>query len=127
MSPLISSDRPSRYTCGWLVPNRAESLAYWLNVLKHENMRAYRLSVTGRTFLASRRLLALRTYSMEELRRLARDYWSGAVDPTADDVEVLFEGSAAVVEAVSTDGAVSSRPACCSKVSRSLVWRSRAV
>ena len=83
-----------------VLPPTQRSLAYWTRRLQREGMRGYALTATGTAFTASRSLLRLRTWSLAELRDIARRYWTGIVVPDAEDAEVLFAGDAVVASIV---------------------------
>ena len=96
------ADRPSRDSCGWLIPNTKQGLRYWRQVLCRDGARAYSLSATGVAFAGQHKLLRLRTDSLEELRRIARRYWLGCAVEAHKDIEVLFVGEVTVLRSITT-------------------------
>lgn len=90
---------PSRTSCIWLIPEDPRSVRFWLDNMRGDYKKVYRVNATGEMHRATQQIVMGDTISMNEWRKRAMDYWNGAKSESHDD-EVLLSGDIEVLEEV---------------------------
>ena len=88
---------PSRMSCIWLIPEDPRSVRFWLDNMRGDFKKVYRVNATGEMHRATQQIVMGDTISMSEWRKRAVDYWSGAGSESHDD-EILLNGDIEVLE-----------------------------
>jgi hypothetical protein len=92
---------PSRTSCIWLIPEDPRAVRFWLDNMRGDYKKVYRLNATGELHRATQQIVMGDTISMSEWRKRATDYWNGAKSESYDD-ELLLSGDIEVLEEVPT-------------------------
>ncbi|MDE2195650.1 MAG: DUF2441 domain-containing protein [Gammaproteobacteria bacterium] len=95
-------DLPSRTTCIWLIPEESKSVRFWLDNIRGDHKKVFRVRATGEVHRANQQLILGDTISLSEWRKRAVDYWNGAELDSFDD-EITFSGEVEVLQEVSLD------------------------
>ena len=90
---------PSRVSCIWLIPEDPRSVRFWLDNMRGDFKRVFRVNATGELHRATQQIVMGDTISMTEWKRRAVDYWNGARAESHDD-ELLLNGDIEVLEEV---------------------------
>ncbi len=90
---------PSRTSCIWLIPEDPRSVRFWLDNMRGDYKKVYRVNATGEMHRATQQIVMGDTISMSEWRKRAMDYWNGANSESHDD-EILLSGDIEVLEEV---------------------------
>ena len=90
---------PSRMSCIWLIPEDPRAVRFWLDNMRGDYKKVYRVNATGELHRATQQIVMGDTISMSEWRRRATDYWNGAHSESHDD-ELLLSGDIEVLEEV---------------------------
>ena len=90
---------PSRTSCIWLIPEDPRSVRFWLDNMRGDYKKVYRVNATGEMHRATQQIVMGDTISMNEWRKRAVDYWNGAKSESHDD-EILLSGDIEVLEEV---------------------------
>lgn len=93
-------DLPSRASCIWLIPEDDRALRFWLDNMRGDRKKVFRVRATGELHRAPQQPVMGDTISLVEWRRRALDYWNG-VDAESFDDELTFSGEVRVIEEVS--------------------------
>lgn len=90
---------PSRTSCIWLIPEDPRAVRFWLDNVRGDYKKVYRVNATGELHRAQQQIVMGDTISMGEWRKRAVDYWNGAESENYDD-ELVFAGNIEVLEEV---------------------------
>lgn len=90
---------PSRTSCIWLIPEDPRAVRFWLDNMRGDYKKVYRVNATGEMHRATQQIVMGDTISMSEWRKRAMDYWNGANSESHDD-EILLSGDIEVLEEV---------------------------
>lgn len=90
---------PSRVSCIWLIPEDPRAVRFWLDNMRGDYKKVYRVNATGELHRATQQIVMGDTISMGEWRKRAVDYWNGAKTESYDD-ELLLSGDIEVLEEV---------------------------
>src|SRR5690242_18972539 len=90
---------PSRTSCIWLIPEDPKSVRFWLDNVRGDFKKVYRVNATGELHRATMQIVMGDTISMSEWRRRAVDYWNGAGSESYDD-ELILSGDVEVLEEI---------------------------
>jgi len=90
---------PSRSTCIWLIPEREKAVRFWLDNMRSDTKKVFRVNATGELHRASQQPVIGDTISMNEWRKRALDYWNGADTESYDD-ELILNGDIEILEEV---------------------------
>ena len=90
---------PSRMSCIWLIPEDPRAVRFWLDSMRGDYKKVYRVNATGELHRATQQIVMGDTISMSEWRKRATDYWNGAKSESHDD-ELLLSGDIEVLEEV---------------------------
>lgn len=90
---------PSRTSCIWLIPEDPRAVRFWLDNVRGDYKKVYRVNATGELHRAQQQIVMGDTISMSEWRKRAIDYWNGAQSENVDD-ELLLSGNIEVLEEV---------------------------
>ena len=90
---------PSRMSCIWLIPEDPRAVRFWLDSMRGDYKRVFRVNATGELHRATQQIVMGDTISMNEWRKRATDYWNGARAESHDD-ELLLSGDIEVLEEV---------------------------
>ena len=90
---------PSRVSCIWLIPEDPRAVRFWLDNMRGDYKKVYRVNATGELHRATQQIVMGDTISMGEWRKRAVDYWNGAKSESYDD-ELLLSGDIEVLEEV---------------------------
>jgi hypothetical protein len=88
---------PSRMSCIWLIPEDPRAVRFWLDSMRGDYKRVFRVNATGELHRATQQIVMGDTISMGEWRKRATDYWNGARTESHDD-ELLLSGDIEVLE-----------------------------
>ena len=88
---------PSRTSCIWLIPEDPRAVRFWLDSMRGDYKRVFRVNATGELHRATQQIVMGDTISMGEWRKRATDYWNGARTESHDD-ELLLSGDIEVLE-----------------------------
>lgn len=92
---------PSRMSCVWLVPEDPRAVRFWLDNMRGDYKRVFRVNATGELHRATQQIVMGDTISMGEWRKRAVEYWNGAKAESHDD-ELILSGDIEVLEEVPT-------------------------
>ena len=92
---------PSRMSCVWLVPEDPRAVRFWLDNMRGDYKRVFRVNATGELHRATQQIVMGDTISMGEWRKRAVEYWNGAKAESYDD-ELILSGDIEVLEEVPT-------------------------
>lgn len=90
---------PSRATCVWLIPESEKAVRFWLDNMRGENKKVFRVNATGELHRATQQIVVGDTISISEWRKRALDYWNGADTESYDD-ELILNGDIEILEEV---------------------------
>jgi hypothetical protein len=90
---------PSRMSCIWLIPEDPRAVRFWLDNMRGDFKKVYRVNATGELHRATQQIVMGDTISMSEWKRRAVDYWNGAKSESHDD-ELILNGDIEVLEEV---------------------------
>lgn len=90
---------PSRTSCIWLIPEDPRAVRFWLDNVRGDFKKVYRVNATGELHRAQQQIVMGDTISMSEWRKRAIEYWNGAASESHDD-ELIFAGNIEVLEEV---------------------------
>ncbi len=88
---------PSRMSCIWLIPEDPRAVRFWLDSMRGDYKRVFRVNATGELHRATQQIVMGDTISMGEWRKRATDYWNGARTESHDD-ELILSGDIEVLE-----------------------------
>lgn len=91
------SDLPSRTSCIWLIPEDDRAVRFWLDNMRGDRKRVFRVNATGELHRAPQQPVMGDTISLVEWRKRALDYWNG-IDVESYDDELTFCGEIRVME-----------------------------
>ena len=92
-------DLPSRSSCIWLIPEDPRAVRFWLENMRGDHKKVFRVRATGEMHRAPQQLVMGDTISLVEWHKRALDYWNG-VDMESYDDEITCSGEIEVLEEV---------------------------
>ncbi|MGH8293594.1 MAG: DUF2441 domain-containing protein [Gammaproteobacteria bacterium] len=95
-------DLPSRTSCIWLIPDDARSVRFWLENMRGDHKKVFRVSATGEMHRAPQQMVMGDTISLVEWHKRALEYWNGVVTESYDD-EISCNGEIKILEEVPID------------------------
>jgi hypothetical protein len=90
---------PSRTSCIWLIPEDAKSVRFWLDSMRGDYKKVFRVNVTGELHRAIQQVVMGDTISMSEWRGRAAEHWNGIKTECYDD-ELTLSGDVEVLDEV---------------------------
>ncbi len=93
-------EMPSRKKCMWVIPDKKESLAFWLPRLKNPEATILKVELSGKLHRSPQRNLMLNSFSASYIRQNAFTYWMGNTSSELADDECIFQGQMKVVEVI---------------------------
>lgn len=88
----------SRFKSIQIIPGEREALGFWLPKLKAPDLKIYRLEVSGKCHENKRDFLTPYTFSFNEIRKNAFEYWSPHNSIEKHTHEWIFQGEVKILE-----------------------------
>lgn len=95
------NDLPSRTTCIWLC--KEKQLKFWLEQFKGSNHKVFKIKIFGKAFKSNNSLLVAPSNSYNNMKEMAKKYWSYTEKKENEQDEYLYVGKIEVIKEISTD------------------------